>query len=166
MSVFDFLATDDRDFPRLYSPKKHDSSGKPIFRFQSEEDLNELELLPVLREETYGDVPYYTHLPYIFEVDWQFSMKRCRRMITHLQTYMKPGRQYEFWHIWLANARSNYTYRDGISRGLECLMKEGVNIMEADEENIRKLYMEHEYLRIHFYRIPGRGRKGNFKGKF
>lgn len=66
MSVFDFLATDDRDFPQLYSPKKHDPLGKPIFQFQSEEDLNELELLAVQREETCGDVLYYTKSFHIF----------------------------------------------------------------------------------------------------
>lgn len=157
MSVFDFLATDDRDFPQLYSPKKHDASGKPIFRFQSEEDLNELELLPVLREETYSDVSYYTKLPYILEADWQFSVKRCKAMLAHLQRHMKPNRQYEFWHIWLANAHSGKTYKAGISAGLEKLTKVGINILEADEKTIRTLYTEHEYLRIHFYRIPGQG---------
>lgn len=151
MSVFDFLATDDREFPRLYSPKKHDAFGKPLFRFDSEEDLNELELIPVPLEETYEDVRYYTSLPRILEADWQFSAKRCEQLIRHLREHMKPNKQYEFWHIWLANAHSQKTYKEGINQGLKSLVKTGMDIGKASEEAVGRMYRENEYLRIHFY---------------
>lgn len=153
MSAFDFLATDDREFPRLYSQKKHDASGKPIFRFDSEEDLYELELIPVLREETYEDVLHYTNLPYILEADWQCSAERCRKLLQHLREHMKPNKQYEFWHIWLANAHSPKTYQKDIAQGKNNMVKAGMNIMETDEEALQQVYRNHEYLRIHFYRM-------------
>lgn len=49
------------------------------------------------------------------------------------------------------------TYKEGIARGLEHLKKQGINIMEADKKKVKNLYMEYEYLQIHFYRIPGQG---------
>lgn len=159
MSVFDFLATDDRDFPQLYSPKKHDPKGKPIFRFDSEEDLKELELISVPREETYGDIPYYTSLPYILEVDWQFSPERCRQLLHHLREHMKPNRKYEFWHIWLANAHTEKTYKKGIAEGQSSIVKVGMNIMETDEQMVQQVYMQHEYLNIHFYHMPQQKRQ-------
>lgn len=117
MSLYDFIATDDGRFPRLLSSKKHTADGRAKNRFDSYDDLYELEILK--DENPYKDVFFYTGLPFIYSIDWSYSQERCRTLSEHLMRNLSKGSRYEIHRILLADSRSAKSFRRDIDNGLK-----------------------------------------------
>lgn len=154
MSVYYFLATNDKDFPNLLSPKKHRSDGTALNVFSCIEDLYELEIIKE-QEYSYKDIPYYTKLPYAYAIDWQCTEERCRQLFEHIKANAKSKYKYEVYQIWLANCISKSTFQKDIEKGLSSVKTPSFSL-DADTEEAISFLMEAfangEFMRITLYR--------------
>lgn len=138
MSVYDFLSTDDNNFPSLFHPKKHGKDGRALTRFESEEDLHELEII----KETggvYADIPFYTKLTFIFTIDWQYSEERCKALLEHIKANSVKDRHYELHRIWLANARSKSSFNRDVEQGIQSVLKLSLPLNGDTPQTLKEL---------------------------
>lgn len=69
MSLYQFIASD-YEIPEILSEKKHNPDGSDKLEFDSEADLEALDIKKLSPEEVYPDVPFYTNRDYLYELDW------------------------------------------------------------------------------------------------
>ena len=153
MSVYYFLATDDRNFPDLLSPKKHRSDGTALNVFSCMADLYELEIIKE-QDKGYKDIPYYTKLPYIYTIDWQCTEERCRQLFEYIKANSKSKYKYEIYQIWLANCISKSAFRKDIENGVAAVRKASLSLntdVEGAVSFLAELFEEGEFLHITLY---------------
>lgn len=153
MSVYYFLSTSDKNFPDLLSPKKHRPDGSAMNVFSCEEDLYELE---IIKEHTggYRDIPFYTKLPFIYTIDWQFTKERCSRLFEHIKANAEGKNKYELHRIWLANCISKSSFRKDIQNGVDSVKKISLSL-NTDRESAASILAEafsgEDFLQITLY---------------
>lgn len=129
MSFYAFLASQS-PLPALYNPKKQGSKQGNRLVFQQESDLYALEILPVLREETYRDAAFYTRLPYLAELDGRFDIacfsdqmqENAETLLAYLRQNVTQKASVELWGIWLWGGRGSC--KDYVTRELAKLTVE------------------------------------------
>jgi len=117
MSFYRFIACE-YDLPTLYSPKLHKADGTKINVFQCEDDFNDLEIIP---GTLYSDVSYYTKLPNIYDLNFEYTEDRCERLYEYLINNCKRSKKCEIWVICLANSKSKKSFLRDISEELKNL---------------------------------------------
>ena len=108
MSSFLFIACE-YELPTLYSPKLHKPDGREINVFQSEDDLYDLEIIPGM---VFYDIPYYTKLSNIYDLNFTYTEERCQRLYDYLINNCKRYKKCEIWSIWLANCATKRSFKN------------------------------------------------------
>lgn len=106
------------ELPILYSPKLHKPDGREINVFQSEDDLYDLEIIPGM---VFYDIPYYTKLPNIYDLNFRYTEERCQRLYDYLISNCKKYKKCEIWSIWLANCATKRSFKNNIKKELKNL---------------------------------------------
>ena len=83
------------ELPTLYSPKLHKPDGREINVFQSEDDLYDLEIIPGM---VFYDIPYYTKLSNIYDLNFRYPEERCQRLYDYLINNCKRYKKCEWSH--------------------------------------------------------------------
>ena len=117
MSSYLFIACE-YQLATLYSPKLHKPDGRKINVFQCEDDLYDLEITPGME---FYDIPYYTKLSNIYDLNFRYTPERCERLYDYLISNCKRYKKWEIWSIWLANCATKRTFKNGIKRELKNL---------------------------------------------
>lgn len=86
--------------------------------FQCEDDLYDLEITPGME---FYDIPYYTKLSNIYDLNFRYTPERCERLYDYLISNCKRYKKCEIWSIWLANGATKRTFKNGIKRELKNL---------------------------------------------
>ena len=106
------------ELPTLYSPKLHKPDGREINVFQSEDDLYDLEIIPGM---VFYDIPYYTKLSNIYDLNFRYTEERCQRLYDYLINNCKRYKKCEIWSIWLANCATKRSFKNDIKNELKNL---------------------------------------------
>ena len=80
MSSYLFIACE-YQLATLYSPKLHKPDGRKINVFQCEDDLYDLEITPGME---FYDIPYYTKLSNIYDLNFRYTPERCEMLYDYL----------------------------------------------------------------------------------
>lgn len=134
MSLYQFIASE-YELPELLSPKIH-RIGVEKIEVACEEDLGDLEIYPEPLEENYADIPYYTKLPYIYGINFEYTEERTQRFYQYLHSHGRKGKKLEIWTIWLANGKTKKTFRESLTQELVNLKKQSISL---DALNIKHL---------------------------
>lgn len=75
------------------------SPNAKILFFEKESDLGEL----VIKKDNVFEenVRWYTDKPFIYSVNFEYSIIRLNQLLEYLKANMKEGHQLELWSIWL-----------------------------------------------------------------
>jgi len=66
---------------------------------ENEDDLDEL----VITESTsFGDCGFTNH-PFIYQIDFFYSIKRVNQFLEYLKENIKDGQLLEIWRVWISN---------------------------------------------------------------
>lgn len=117
MSSYLFIACE-YELPTLYSPKLHKPDGREINVFQCEDDLYDLEITPGM---VFYDIPYYTKLSNIYDLNFRYTEERCKRLYDYLISNCKRYKKCEVWSIWLANCATKRSFKNDIKKELKNL---------------------------------------------
>lgn len=117
MSDYKFIACE-YELPTLYSPKLHKPDGRGINVFQCEDDLYDLKIISGM---DYYDIPYYTKLQNIYDLNFRYTEERCQRLYNYLTSNCKRYKKCEVWSIWLANCSTKRSFKSDIKKELKNL---------------------------------------------
>ena len=97
ISVYQFIASE-YELPALLSPKLHHPDGRDK-KFESIEDLGDLEIVREMIGYLFVDITAYTKLPYIYRLNLDYTPERGQRLWEYLKTNCQSGKRCELWNI-------------------------------------------------------------------
>jgi hypothetical protein len=95
--IYQFIASS-YELPALLSPKLHHPDGRDK-KFESLEDLGDLEIVRELIGYLVVDITAYTKLPYIYRLNLDYTPERGQRLYDYLQANCQSGQRCELWSI-------------------------------------------------------------------
>jgi len=66
------------------------------------ENENDLDELVITEETTFGDCGFTNH-PFIYQLDFAYSIKRVNQLLEYLKENIKEGQLLEIWRVWISN---------------------------------------------------------------
>lgn len=87
-----------------YMPWEKMNPDDKIVLFEKESDLGELVITKGTDFEK--NVRWYTHKPFIYTLDFEYSELRVKQLLEYLKENISEGHQLEIWLIWLDDKQS------------------------------------------------------------
>ena len=97
ISIYQFIASE-YELPALLSPKLHHPDGRDK-KFESIEDLGDLEIVREIIGYLFVDITIYTKLPYIYRLNLEYTPERGQRLWEYLKANCQSGKRCEVWSI-------------------------------------------------------------------
>lgn len=129
--------------PDYYSLEEADPSEKILY-FEKESDLGEL---TITKNNSYEEsVRWYTDKPFIYAVNFKYSIKRAEQLLQYLKNNIKKEHQLQFWSIEL------YNYCNGNNIKLKSIEPIVCKYEDFDLEKINQIYCDN-YNKLFCYKI-------------
>ena len=100
ISLYQFIASE-YELPALLSPKLHYPDGRDK-KFESLDDLGDLEIVQEMIGYLFVDITAYTKLKNIYRLNLDYTPERGQRLYEYLKQNCQPGQRCEVWTIDMA----------------------------------------------------------------
>ena len=100
ISLYQFIASE-YELPALLSPKLHYPDGRDK-KFESLDDLGDLEIVQEMIGYLFVDITAYTKLKLVYRLNLDYTPERGQRLYEYLKQNCKPGQRCEVWTIDMA----------------------------------------------------------------